>query len=288
MNHRTVVEYKGWNPSTPDDINPIFVGKRVAIHGKKLWVSRNSIFKGLVRDDIDGRDIDITLIYPNACYSLNCNPSDRKYAVNGPHTPWKRDQSYSSGVNSFSATVQLFQPEQVKQVLDLTNDTYEGRPTVRVTLLASYGLKSITHLDRTTYQHLYTESDKVFDRKNLGNEDEKIISKTEYRTEGGKLWPTRHERYYITAGGKKRLFSEDTFLEYAPYTPTADELDIEKQFGVKLVPPEPRPDPATLKLIAAPPRAVVPTPPAGNQTWMYGVGCLVFVVVVVAVLFRYR
>ncbi len=286
INFRTVVEYKRWDRSRPDDAKPAEVGRRVAIHGKEMWISRNTILQGLNPPGADGKDFYVHIISPDVCYFLLSELSGGKYSVNGPYTAWSSPQQYSNAANLFASCMQLFQPQEVKEVLEVTDDEYEGRPTKRITIKSKYGVKTITHLDRTTYQHIYTEADKIYDWNYQGYLDGKSVSKTEYRTHDGRLWPTRHEGYYFKSDGKKRMLSESVFLEYAPYTPTADDLDVEKQFGVKLVPPEPRPDPATLKPPEAQPKSA-PPPPPGNQTWMYGVACLVFVAVVVAVLFRY-
>ncbi len=186
----------------------------------------------------------------------------------------------------FYKPLEILAVHEVKEVMEVADDEYEGKPTLRVTLRMTNGAKSVTYLERTTYQHIYTESDKIYDWNARGHVDGKTAARTEYRTHDGRLWPTRHEWYYFKSDGKKRMLSESVFLEYAPRTPTADELDMEKQFGVKLVPPEPRPDPATLKPPEAQPKPAT-LPPPGDHTRMYSIACLVFVAVVVAVLYRY-
>ena len=142
----------------------------------------------------------------------------------------------------------------------MADDEYEGRPSKRVTLRTREGARWIAHLDRTTYQHLYGESDQVVDLKRRTQVPGKSVSKTEYRAEGGRLWPTRHESYQVPSGGKKQPLTETTFVEYVPYTPTADELDMEKQFGVKPIPHEPRPG-------SAQPKASLTA--SRSRNWMY-------------------
>ncbi len=61
-------------------------------------------------------------------------------------------------------------------------------------------------------------------------------------TENGLPFPTSVKGWLIDQAGKRTPAEDVTFTEYRRYTPTPDELDMEKQFGVKPVPPPtPRP-----------------------------------------------
>ena len=71
---------------------------------------------------------------------------------------------------------------------------------------------------------------------------------------------------------------EIDFHEYVPYTPTADELDLEKQFGIKPIPHPPRPESAIVK----PQRA------SGSATWLYAAGAAVLLVALGLGLYLYR
>lgn len=285
VNYRTVVEFKEWDWSNPELMKLASISRWVGIHGQNCWVSCCAQLSPVA----DAKDRYVHIVSPDDCYFLNIIPGNSKYSIFKHDTEWSNPQSYSSSVHWCLETKQLFRPQQVKEVLETTEDEYEGKPTIRITLMTKYGAKQTTHLDRNTYQHRYSETDKIRQYKTYVPTyiDGKHIEKTEYRSEGGRLWPTRHEDYIIKPDGKRYPLREFTFLEYTAYTPTADELDIEKQFGVKPIPIGPRPDPATLSPKEAPPRPAKPSLLSGDHTRLYSIGCLVFVAVVVAVLYRY-
>lgn len=279
IGHRTVVEIKLWEPLKPDDSQPMTITRRVAVHGKNLWMSRVDILPPRLPTGGDGKDRYAHIVTPDAYYALQRNASGGKYSVTGHGTEWGNPQSYRNTVGLFSATAQLFQPREVAEVLETVNDDYEGRPTKRIALRTRDGARWVAHIDRTTFQHLYSESDKVLDFKRRVRVDGKSVARTDYREEGGRLWPTRHERYQVSAGGKKQPLQQLTFLEYAPHTPTADELDMEKQFGVKPIPHGPRPD------------AARPRPYAASRSrlwWVFGAACVLAVGAVLVVAFRRR
>lgn len=243
INYRTVVEYTQWDVALRrEDGKPALSGRKVGIHGANLWVSRSN------ESSIDGK---LKLGYahilsPDDCYYLQIKPTGEKVTLLKHTTEWEDPRSYTSASLLFSACNQLFQPQhgQVKQVMAVADAEYEGRPSKRITMLTAYDANWIVHLDRTTYQFLHSEIDKVFDHKARDYVAGKAIARVEYRSDGGKRWPTRREVYEVNAKGKKQPVADYKFVEYAPYTPTADELDMEKQFGIKPIPHEPRPDSA--------------------------------------------
>lgn len=241
IDHKTVTERKEWDWLKPELTKPVAITRRVAIHGKELWVSRDTTQSPAQEGQF------AHVITPDAAYLIHKKSDAGKYTLIGHDTEWKNQQSYLNSIRLFSACKQLFQPNQVKEVLDTSNDVYEGRQTKRITIQTNYGAKLTAHIDRKTYQHIYSEEDKIPDMKAHSYIDGKMIRKTEYRSEGGRLWPTRHEDYMIKSDGKKQPMYEITFLEYAPYTPSADELNIEKQFGIKPIPHEARPASAMVK-----------------------------------------
>jgi hypothetical protein len=273
VGYRTVTERKDWDILVPT--KPVIVGRKVAVHGKDQWVSR---FAALPPAG-DGRDLYIQVLSPDAFYVLHHKRSTGKYEVFEHGTEWGKPSGYANTAALFSACVQLFQPEEGTKLLETADDEYEGRPTLRITLRTNYGATQTVHVDQETYQHLYSEIDKVLDYTKRSYVAGKQVRKTEYRSDGGRLWPTRQEEYQVASDGKKQMLRETTFLEYAPHTPTADELDIEKQFGIKPIPHEPRPE-------SAQPR---PLPSAGrSRVWLYAAaGVLAAAAVLVAVV-RYR
>jgi hypothetical protein len=274
VGYRTVVEYRLWEPLRPDDPKPVTVGRRTAVHGRDLWVSRDAIPppRG------DGRDKYVHVLSPDAFYILSHNRSAGKYEVRAHGTEWGDPPSYANAVGLFSACVQLLQPASGTKMLETSDGEYEGRPSKRITLRTSYGATLTAHVDRATYQHLYSEVDRIVDVKARGYGAGTRVRKTEYRSEGGRLWPTRQEEYQVTPDGKRQPWSETTFLEYAPHTPSADELDLEKQFGVKPIPHEPRPESA---------RPGPPPPVAGGRAWQYAAaGLATAAAVLIMVLLR--
>lgn len=244
VDYRTVDEFKQWEYwLRPDDPKPVGVTRRTALHGKDLWVSRFAILPPAG----NGKTLSVQLLSPDAYYYLYRKSEEGKYTLTGHGTAWKDSDGYENSVLSYAVSLQLFQPKKVKHVLETTNDVHDGIPTKRITIQTNYGAKITAHIDRKTYQHVYSEIDKILDVKARTYTEGKHVNKTEYRTEGGRLWPTRHEEYYVKSNGKKYPITETTFLEYAPYIPKPDELDIEKQFGIKPIPHEPRPASAVVK-----------------------------------------
>jgi hypothetical protein len=49
--------------------------------------------------------------------------------------------------------------------------------------------------------------------------------------------PKEYKQWYVHADGRKVPQIEVTWLEFARYTPTADDFDLEKQYGLKRVTP---------------------------------------------------
>ncbi|MBX9627394.1 MAG: hypothetical protein K2X82_26560 [Gemmataceae bacterium] len=273
VGHRTVSEYKLWDWAKPELTEPVTFGRSVAVHGNDLWVLRDSF----PPPQGNGKDLLVRVVSPDAYYYLELKPSG-KYVVGEHGTEWKKPEGYGRTVNHFPAAMQLYQPVRVKEVVETADDKLEGRRTRRITVRTGDGVTRITHVDRKTGQHLYSETDKVLDLNARGYVPGKRVRRTEYREEGGRLWPTREEEHQIGADGRKQMVSETTFLEYAPYTPTADELDIGKQFGVKPIPHEPRPESAI-------PR---PVPAGGTGAWLYAAAGILAVAAVAVVVARRR
>lgn len=254
VGYRTVADYRQWDTAKPELTEPVTIGRKVATYGADMWVLRDTDPPPAG----DGKARYVRAVTPDAYYFLQLKPSG-KYVVGKHATEWNDPAGYGGDVNYFPAAVQLYQPLRVKEVLGTANDEFEGRRTRRIAVFTSDGVTRVTHVDRKTGQHLYSESDKVLNPKVRGYVDGKVVRRTEYREEGGRLWPTREEYHQFGPDGVKQLVSETTFVEYAPYAPTADELDLEKQFGVKPILHEPRPESAI-------PR---PVPAERSGFWLY-------------------
>jgi hypothetical protein len=153
-----------------------------------------------------------------------------------------------------------------------------GSDTLKITTRHSNGVNVFYHVIPSTFQLLYAETDRSLDfsgRGALG--EEKTTLRVTYREAGGNRYPVKVEQHRLQPDGVQRKMSLVEFTEYAPYTPTADDLDLEKRFGVKPVAHEPRPDSAK------------PRPPksSGSLIW-YIVGGVLAVVAVGLVLYARR
>ena len=273
--HRVVAEYKLWEPTRPDDPNPVTVGRKVAIHGRDQWVLRDSF----PPPGGDGRDRYVRVVTPDAFYFIALKPASGKFVVNEHGTEWQKPDGYARTVGYFPAAIQLYQPKDVAAVSEVADGEYEGRRTKRITLRTRGGVTHITHVDRKTYQHLYSESDRVYSPKTRGDAPGKSVRRTEYREEGGRLWPTRQESYQVGEDGVRQPVAETIILEYAPYAPSADELDLEAQFGVKPIPHEPRPDSARPNPLRS---------AGGTGAWLYAAAGVLAAAAVAVVVVRRR
>jgi hypothetical protein len=77
-------------------------------------------------------------------------------------------------------------------------------------------------------------------------------------TENGLPFPTAVKGWFVWPTGRREPLTDLTFSEFRRYTPTADELDFEKQFGIVLP--------------ALPPRPWVPSSVRGSRViwWLLG------------------
>ena len=112
IDHKTVTERKEWDWLKPELTKPVAITRRVAIHGKELWVSRDTTQSPAQEGQF------AHVITPDAAYLIHKKSDAGKYTLIGHDTEWKNQQSYLNSIRLFSACKQLFQPNQVKEVLD--------------------------------------------------------------------------------------------------------------------------------------------------------------------------
>ena len=88
-------------------------------------------------------------------------------------------------------------------------------------------------------------------------------------TDNGLPFPTAVKGWYVWPTGRREPMTDVEFTEFRRYTPTADELDFEKQFGIPLP--------------ALPPRPAGSASAAGGRTKWWLLGGLVAVGLIAAV-----
>ena len=234
---------------------------------------------------------------PDGYYNLGSDGT-RPFDLGAFNPEWKDHSSgYSGTFSSFLATRQIYKPDRGERLIAHGPDTFENRPAIRLHTRKSDSITSTIYLDRDTFQLLSVATEVPAEYALRGLPDpEKSNIRVTYRDAGAKRYPVRFEHTRSRPNGATRKYMQTDFAEYAPHTPTADELDMEKRFGMKPTPHEPRPPffPTT-----PPPRFPPPEPPpAGDSriidappvdhTPRYVIVAVVAVALVVVLLFPFR
>lgn len=238
-NHRVESTRKFWelNKKLYNESKYQF-SETTAVHGPKSWLFKSAYgTSSTPTKSYDGRYLDEDSYYVFSNKELAVPFKLDSFAVE-----WKESQRYTSAFESFQATRQLYLPRPEEKILSHERSTYEGRDALKVVAREKLGITKTIYLDADTYQLLYWEADKAVDFSQRGMIcDDKTYTRVAYRDAGRKWLPTKYEWYRVTTAGQKQMIYEDEFPVYEPYTPTADDLDLEKQFGVKPIAHEPRP-----------------------------------------------
>lgn len=143
-------------------------------------------------------------------------------------------------------------PSGVRYALAVTEVTHRGRPCLKVvpTRESSSGPSTITseyYLDKE-HGMVLTKLQKGMLHIPKGSKSPsplKVDQLTEITygppTENGLPFPTAVKGWFVWPTGRREPMTDIEFTEYRRYTPTADELDFEKQFGLPLpaLPPKP-------------------------------------------------
>ncbi len=123
--------------------------------------------------------------------------------------------------------------------------TFENRPAVElVHQSGSENYQVTSYLDpNNSYALLHYKIDhQAAGIKVKSGEHAKTFGTITYADEkDGVRLPTKYVTWYEMSDGKKVPRAELTYLEYEHYTPTADDFDLEKQFGIKPFPKAPKP-----------------------------------------------
>ncbi len=123
--------------------------------------------------------------------------------------------------------------------------TYESKPAVELVHQSGSEHYEVTsYLDpNNSYALLHYKIDhQAAGVKVKSGEHAKTFGTITYADEkDGVRLPTKYVTWYEMPNGKKVPRAELTYLEYEHYTPTADDFDLEKQFGIKPFPKAPKP-----------------------------------------------
>ena len=124
--------------------------------------------------------------------------------------------------------------------LSASPSTWQGQPAIAIKVRSTFSdIVSTTYVDPANdYAALGYESDSSLDATTGKKGPVRRYGVLTYApsAEGVPL-PTKYEMWYILPDGRKVPNGLDEFLEYSKYTPTADDFDLEKQFGIKPLPP---------------------------------------------------
>ena len=123
--------------------------------------------------------------------------------------------------------------------LSASPSTWQGQPAIAIKVRSTFGdIVSTTYVDPANdYAALGYESDSSLDATGKKGPVRRMGVLTYAPSAEGVPLPTKYEMWYILPDGRKVPNGLDEFLEYSRYTPTADDFDLEKQFGVKPLPP---------------------------------------------------
>jgi hypothetical protein len=235
-NHQVKSTFKMWDP-LKYDIKKSFDNYAELILGNNTWFAK---YTG--KGDNNPEDTGYYYTTEDEVYRIHMNEKTRSPFIKQHLLEWEKPKEYLLEFKTLPPVKsQVFFFSDAGKFVSRADAEFEGRPTIKLEFIDSRQTPLTVHLDRQTYQFLYSEKPKSFDMVRQELKDEKLITRTTYRDVGGKRLPEKYEQYQLKADGQKLPQIVIEFSEYTPYTPTADELDMEKRFGLKPIPHEPRP-----------------------------------------------
>ena len=228
-------------------------------------------------------------------YSLQSGdrPGTHKISAHRPRTSEKRSDSASTSgpsmyplayVSSVAETTtgQVLNSIDAKlptgpqfKLLSVRNIEWQGKPVVEAKFEQALGIVNLLYLDPTNdLAFLGFESDGSIDPKTNKKGTIKMMGQLTYRpSDEGFPLPWKFETWNILPDGKRVPQSLSEVTEYVKYTPTADDFDLEKQFGVK-----PLPLPGTAAYLAA----------SRSWRWLYAVAATGFAILSVLMILYIR
>jgi hypothetical protein len=240
------------------------------------------------------------VILPSESYELSNWGENGKFKIVSHPIPWTNELSSEAWIGGY-ARANLHYPFFELRLPGDDNDyfpkplrakpgeskisrvDYKGMPCIRIEIsrvLDGMVVTVTVYLDAVHYVVLREEATHRFDyqkRTYVPTKKNKEIVYT--MTPDGIPFPKSVKGWYDEPNGKRIPFADVEFTEYRRYTPTADEVDMEKQFGLQPLPLPPRPE----------------LPPASRKTTvgtklarlLYGIAAL-FAAITVALIFRRR
>jgi len=157
-------------------------------------------------------------------------------------------------------------------LFSVRDSKWDGVPVVEVKFSGQQGYIDTLYLDPANdLAFLGSESDGSHDFKTSGKSPIKLLSRVTYRPSSeGYPHPWKFETWNLMPDGTRVPQTYTEVIEYAKYAPTADDFDLEKQFGVK------------------PPGSVTAVGAGRSWWWLYAIAVLVALLAVTLVVVACR
>jgi hypothetical protein len=239
------------------------------------------------------------IINSDEMYSIGLTDND-KYKISWHCFAWK-NQSDNRGVMypyrlinvtsicraacTNSGTANDYHPdnEQLYPIREVVFDELDGKKVYRITqeMESQDGITPIiSYVDATNFLMLREVTKRTLDYKLRKMVDvEQVTDYTYTPNPGGIPFPKSVKGWYVEANGKKLPMTDVEYTEYKRYTPNADEVDMEKQFGISPLPLPPRPE--------LPAAARGATPGTKISRWLY-VSAALFAILSAVIVIRAR
>ncbi len=238
-NHKVVAKLKSWD-LMKFDTNKIYVTTHEEMIGEHAILDKHKNIGPTGDSEESGG-----FMSSDDVYGLHRDSKTGKYKISKHVVEWNDPDRYHSAFMSswaVSSQVYSFVDHKDDKLIGAPKPVdFEGRKAIKLEFTVAQDIPKTLYLDQDTYQFLYSEMPRSFDFSTNQVVANKQIVRTTYQTVAGKRVPLRHEMYKQKPSGEKIPWLEMEFTEYTPYIPTADDLDLEKQFGVKPIQHEPRP-----------------------------------------------
>jgi hypothetical protein len=189
-----------------------------------------------------------------ALYELSTMGGRPSFQITSHASPEAADRFYYAQLGRVKASIPIF---DLSYALGAPSALRAGGRTARVSRTRYNGVESLAVRSewvvpagtRSETYHLEPATLRVFAIEAVGHyqkgklEPIRRVTEVTYGppTENGLPFPKAVKGWFIMPDGKRHPMTDIEFNEYRRYTPTADELDMEKQFGVKPLPSGPRP-----------------------------------------------
>ena len=238
------------------------------------------------------------IINSDEMYSIGLTDND-KYKISWHSFAWKNANdnrgvmypyhlinvtSICSAGCTNAGTANDYYPDNEHQypIREVVFDELDGKKVYRITqdLEKSSSIAHvISYVDATNFLLLREVTKRTLDYKLRKLVDVEQVTDYAYTPNpGGIPFPKSVKGWYVEANGKKLPMTDIEYTEYKRYTPTPDEVDMEKQFGISPLPLPPRPEL---------PAARGATPGTKIARWLYGFAAL-FAIITAAIVVRSR